>query len=105
MERTINTLSDHLLDKVYSKESSIVARQIAGEFILVPIRQSAGEVESIYTLNEVGTRIWELLDGQRSLVQIRDLLVDEFEVSPEEAEIDLLEFMQGLESVAAVQEV
>jgi len=82
-----------------------VARQIAGEFILVPIRQSAGEVESIYTLNEVGTRIWELLDGQRSLLQIRDLLVDEFEVSPEEAETDLLEFMQGLESVAAVQEV
>ena len=82
-----------------------MARQIAGEFILVPIRQSAGEVESIYTLNEVGTRIWELLDGQRSLLQIRDLLVDEFEVSPEEAETDLLEFMQGLESVAAVQEV
>ena len=82
-----------------------MARQIAGEFILVPIRQSAGEVESIYTLNEVGTRIWELLDGQRSLLQIRDLLVDEFEVSPEEAETDLLEFMQGLESVAAVQGV
>ena len=82
-----------------------MARQIAGEFILVPIRQSAGEVESIYTLNEVGTRIWELLDGQRSLLQIRDLLVDEFEVSPEEAETDLLEFMQGLESVGAVQEV
>ena len=82
-----------------------MARQIAGEYILVPIRQSAGEVESIYTLNEVGTRIWELLDGQRSLVQIRDLLVDEFEVSPKEAETDLLEFMQGLESVAAVQEV
>lgn len=82
-----------------------MARQIAGEFILVPIRQSAGEVESIYTLNDVGTRIWELLDGQRSLFQIRDLLVDEFEVSSDEAEADLLEFMQGLESVAAVQGV
>lgn len=82
-----------------------MARQIAGEYILVPIRQSAGEVESIYTLNEVGTRIWELLDGQRSLFQIRDLLVDEFEVSPKEAETDLLEFMQGLESVGAVQGV
>ena len=46
-----------------------MARQIAGEYILVPIRQSAGEVESIYTLNEVGTRIWELLDGQRSLLE------------------------------------
>ena len=82
-----------------------MARQIAGEYILVPIRQSAGEVESIYTLNEVGTRIWELLDGQRSLLQVRDLLVAEFEVRPEETKTDLLEFIEGLESVGAVQKV
>ena len=82
-----------------------MARQIAGEYILVPIRQSAGEVESIYTLNEVGTRIWELLDGQRSLLQVRDLLVAEFEIGPEETKTDLLEFIEGLESVGAVQKV
>jgi hypothetical protein len=84
-------------------DDSIVARQIAGEFILVPIRQSAGEVESIYTLNEVGTRIWQLLDGERSLTEIRDALVVEFKVGEEEAETDLVEFIQGLESVGAIQ--
>ena len=82
-----------------------MARQIAGEYILVPIRQSAGEVESIFTLNEVGTRIWELLDGQRNLLQVRDALVAEFEVSPEEAESDLHEFIRSLDSVGAIQKV
>ena len=98
-------LSYQSLDTIYRKNLSIVARQIAGEYILVPISQSAGEVESIYTLNEVGTRIWELLDGQRNLLQIRDLLVAEFEVSSKEATADMLEFTQGLESVGAVQKV
>jgi hypothetical protein len=89
--------------KCYAKESSIVSRKIAGEFILVPIRQKADDVDSIYTVNEVGGRIWELIDGQRTLGAIRDIIIDEFEVSNEQAEKDLIEFLQQLEQVGAVR--
>ena len=104
-EYAINAPNVLTLDTRYSKVSSIVARQIAGEYILVPIRQTTGDVESIFTLNDVGTRIWELIDGQRSLCQIKDQLAAEYEVNPDETESDLLEFIQGLESVGAVQQV
>ena len=87
-----------------ARNEAIVARRIGDEFILVPIRQQAGEVDSIYTLNEVGARVWELLDGQTSLGAIRDAIVEEFEVSPEEAEVDLLAFVGQLQSVGAVVE-
>ena len=87
-----------------ARNEAIVARRIGDEFILVPIRQRAGEVDSIYTLNEVGARVWELLDGQTSLGAIRDAIVEEFEVSPEEAEVDLLAFVGQLQSVGAVVE-
>jgi len=92
------------LDRRFAQAPSIVSRQIAGESILVPIRQTAGEVESIYTLNEVAARAWELLDGQRRLSEIQDLIVAEFEVGPEEAGADLVEFLQQLERVGAVRE-
>jgi hypothetical protein len=92
------------LDRRFAQAPSIVSRQIAGESILVPIRQTAGEVESIYTLNEVAARAWELLDGQRRLSEIRDLIVAEFEVGAEEAGADLVEFLQQLERVGAVRE-
>ena len=36
-------------------------RVIAGETILVPLRQNLGDLESIYTLNGVGTFIWQQL--------------------------------------------
>jgi len=93
------------LGKRFTKDPSIVSRKIADECILVPIKQSASEVDSIYTVNEVGSRIWELIDGEKSLSEISDVIIDEFEVSNEEAEKDLIEFLQQLEQVGAVMEV
>ncbi len=92
------------LEKVYKKSDSIVSRKIADEFILVPIRQNVGDLESIYTLNESAARIWELIDGEISVGEIREKIVDEFEVTPEEAEKDLMEHLQQLEGIKAVIE-
>ena len=92
------------LEQCFVKDDSIVARKIGEEFILVPIRQRAGEVESIYTLNEVAARVWELIDGQRRAGDIRDTIVAEFEVGAEEAEADVLAFLGQLQQVGAVNE-
>lgn len=91
------------LDKVYQKSSSIVSRKIADEVILVPIRQDAGDLESIYTLNEVAARIWELIDGKKRVREIRDTIVEEFEVSPQQAEDDLILLIKQLEAVGGIK--
>jgi len=88
----------------FAKDGAIVARRIGDEFILVPIHQKAGDVDCIYTLNEVGASVWELLDGQTPLADIRDAIVQEFDVSHEEAEADLVAFVQQLERVGAIVE-
>jgi Coenzyme PQQ synthesis protein D (PqqD) len=93
------------LQKRYCKETTIVHRKIAEEFILVPISRRAGDLDSIYTLNEVGARVWELLDGERSLMQIIECIIDEFEVCSNNAETDVAEFVQTLEQVGAVKTV
>ena len=49
------------LERCFKKDPNMVSRKIADEVILVPIRQNVGDLESIYTLNEVATRIWELM--------------------------------------------
>lgn len=92
------------LEKRLIKEPNMVFRKIADEVILVPIRQNVGDLENIYTLNEVGARVWELLDGQRKVKEVKEILVDEFEVSPQEAEKDLMEYLQQLEKIEAVTE-
>lgn len=93
------------LEKCYQKDPNIVSRKIADEVILVPIRQNVGDLESIYTLNEIAARIWELIDGKRNIKEIKDKIIEEFEVTPEEAEKDLIEFLQQLERIEGIKEV
>ena len=67
----------HTLERLFQRDSSIVSRKIADEVILVPIRRRIGEVECLYTLNEAGARIWELIDGTRRFEEFRDLIVSD----------------------------
>jgi hypothetical protein len=93
-----------ILAKVFRKSDSIVSRKIGDEFILVPIRQNVGDLDSIYTLNETAARIWELIDGERSLRQIKSMMLEEFDVPAAEAEKDLIEHLRQLEGIKAVSE-
>jgi hypothetical protein len=49
-----------------------------------------------YGLNSVGTRIWELLQKQTTVGDIRDVLVGEFEVTAEQCLDDLRRVLQEL---------
>ncbi len=92
------------LDTVFYRNDRVVSRKIVDELILVPVRRNVAEMESIYTLNDVGARVYELIDGERTILQICELIVEEFEVSSEEAERDVLEFLQKLVSAGSIEE-
>lgn len=87
---------DDRMSAVYSHDPNIVSRSIAGETILVPIRKSVGEMDSLYTLNETGARIWELIDGQRTLAEVGEQVLAEFDVQADQAQGDLLELVEAL---------
>ena len=94
-----------MTNQLFSRDPSMVFRRIADEIILVPIRRNVGDVECIYTLNEVGARIWALIDGTRRVEEIRDRIVGEFEVSQGEAEEDLLRLLEQFDEIGAINEV
>jgi hypothetical protein len=79
-------------------------RRIDDEVVLVPTGSEAGQVGSIYTLDEVGARIWGLIDGARTAGEIRDELTEEYEVDAETAGSDLLELLADLVAAGAVRE-
>ncbi|MBD3219673.1 PqqD family peptide modification chaperone [bacterium] len=66
-------------------------RQVGDETLI--LTESGDE---ILTLNEVGSFIWEQLNGQHTLSDVLDILCAEYEVSREEAEADLAAFMGEL---------
>ena len=79
------------IDKSYKPSEDVVARQVQGEFIIIPITSGVGDAEdAIFTLNETGKAVWDKLDGKQTLKSIGNELVKEFDASLEEIEKDIL---------------
>ncbi len=84
METSIN------LDRIYVRSEDVVAREIEGELIIIPLAAGIGNMEDeLYTLNETGKAIWDRLDGFRPLRQVVSELVDEYEAPAGDIERDV----------------
>jgi hypothetical protein len=84
---------------------SFVTREIGGETLIVPVTGHVMDLESIYVLNAVGSRIWELLRSPSTATQIAGVVAGEFAVSPEEAAVDTTDFLDSLNARGLIQEV
>lgn len=79
------------LDGVYLPSDDIVAREIEGELIIVPLTSAVGDGEDeLYTLNETAREVWALLDGRRTLRQVAAALSESFDAPAVEIEQDVL---------------
>lgn len=78
--------------QVYQPSEAVVAREVQGEFLLIPVMAGTEkeEEDAIFTLNETGRAIWKKLDGKTSLETITSLLAQEFEGDPSEISRDVL---------------
>ena len=91
------------LKSVYQKDSNIVSRKIADEVVLVPIKRKLASVNAMYLLrDDVSIRIWELIDGQRNIQQIKNIICKEFKVNSRQAEEDIAKFLGQLEKIEAI---
>jgi hypothetical protein len=86
-------------------QRSFVTREIAGETLIVPVTGRAMDLESIYVLNPVGSRIWALLRSPTTAGQIAGIVASEFEVSPEHAAGDVTEFLESLSARGLIREL
>jgi len=87
---------------VYQRSNEVVCREVAGESILVPIRNRVGDLESIFVLSPVAARIWSLLDRAVSADVIIDAICDEFDVDRETAAADVNELLESLAMASLV---
>jgi hypothetical protein len=85
------------LEGFYRPSEDVVARNIEGELIIVPLVSGIGDLEDeLFTLNETGKAIWDRLDGKKKLKDILVELCEEFEAPTGEIEKDLLGLVEEL---------
>jgi len=85
------------------RSQSVVARVVAGETLIVPIRGKVGDLASIYSFNGTGTLIWKLLESPKTVNQLAVAVVQEYDVDPVQAARDVASFAGEMKAVGLVE--
>jgi len=84
-------------EDIYAPSDEIVARDIEGELIIVPLTSGVGDMEDeLFTLNDTGRAIWKKLDGKKSVEKIISELSDEYQAESGEIEKDVTGLLEEL---------
>ena len=73
-------------NKKFSIKQGYVAREIAGEYIAVPVDSSCGA--HIVVLNPVSKFLWDELKTEKTFDELLDAMLSNYTVSKQEAEED-----------------
>lgn len=76
----------------------VLASEFGDELIILNLRDGV-----YYGLEDVGARIWQLLQRPISVAALRDALVTEFEVDPARCEQDVLTLLADLAGKGLVE--
>lgn len=92
------------MKKVLAMSSSVVVTKdqvssdLGGEVAILHL-----EAGTYYGLDAVGARVWSLIQEPRTLREIHEVLVSEYEVEPARCERDLIALLHGLANEGLVE--
>ena len=81
-----------------------VVRQVMDVTVAIPVGQTALQLNGMILLNDVSQVIWTCLEQETDLDRITAAVTDAFEVSSEEAQTDILEFLEKLRKMQLLEE-
>lgn len=77
-------------------EKEFVLREIAGDYVIIPVGKTMIEFNGLITVNEVGVSIWNMLQNEVTFDQIVQGILNEYEVEESVAREDIREFLDQL---------
>ena len=82
-------------NKKYNVKQGYIVREIAGEYIAVPVDSSCGK--SIVVFNPVSYFLWQELQSEKTFDELLAAILENYDISKDEAEKDLNDFLLQLE--------
>jgi len=87
----------------FVRSQKFIFRQIVDEMILVPLHKDVGDLDAIYTLNEVGAFLWSRMEYPITIPELQSAVLDSFDAQPDELVSDLGHFLSAMVDCGAVQ--
>ncbi len=92
------------LKSVPSRSSSVVTRKTGKEYVLIPVTNNIADMTSVYTLNETGAFLWELIDGKNNVGDMIEALIKEYDIDEETATKDVFKFINEMRKYLIIKE-
>ena len=86
------------LNQTIALSPDVISQEVSGETVLLDL-----ESENYFGLDEVGTRIWQLIKETNELQLIFDTLLKEYDVSEEKLQLDLSTLLTEIEGMGLVK--
>jgi hypothetical protein len=92
----MSVVGNALADAQVRRGRRVVSRIGREEAIVVPIGDTSTPFGSVYTFNQSGAAIWNMIEAGRSAMDIAAYLESEYGISAEQATADTEEFLAAL---------
>ena len=86
----------------FLRNPDYIFRKIVDELVLIPIHKDVADMDSIYSLNDVGAFIWEQLANPINLEELNNAVMQEFDGEAEIVTSDVQSFIADLSEFGAV---
>ena len=94
-----------LSTELYVRADAVVARFVAGETLVLPVRGGIGDLACFYSFNGTGTTIWEALEKPKTFKDLCDVIDRKYDVGREKAEEDVALFVREICSLGLAKVV
>lgn len=85
-------------------KEGFILREVAGNFIVVPVGAASIDFNGMITLNEVGAFLWKQLSAGATVEQLCQAVVDNYETTSEQASRDIADFLNRLSEAKLLKE-
>ncbi len=85
------------LNQVVTLSPDVISQEVSGETVLLDLNS-----ENYFGLDEVGTRIWQLIESSGNLQEIYDTMLSEYEVEADQLLEDMEQLVVDIEKAGLV---
>lgn len=89
--------------KLYKAKEQYVVRRFADEIVLVPVGEQIAVNNSLIVLNETSHFIWTIIQTAKSIPQIVEEFMEEYDITEDVFMNDLNKFIDMMEKYNAVE--
>ena len=84
-------------------KNNFILRQVAGSWIAMPVGDDSVNIEGVLSLNDAGAFLWKCLENDCQTEDLVRSLTQEYDVDPQMALNDVLEFKEKLHNFGCLE--